>query len=235
VDQQLLWIVAAIGAGTLAGTFMKMKGGFGPINLRAVGIVLIAVLASLLAIAKLDNITAAMGILGAIACYLFGAEAKEPSGTPSSIGVDAADARFGDNAKVAGRDINETVNNIERMLGDLQGLTSATIQNLQLLNEKRSQLPLIQRRTERFRWESGNPSFVAELKSLSRSGIENWTQRWIEMCLEQPECMAMIRQIAATGSRSGWTPVEINFDNHGDGVHVNMEFQREFPLQASAQ
>lgn len=119
MDQQLLWIVAVIGAGTLFGTFVKMKGGFGPINLRAVGIVFIAVLASLLAIAKLDNITAAMGILGAIAGYLFGAEAKEVTGAGASTGVNAADAQIGDNAKIAGRDINETVNNIERMLGDI--------------------------------------------------------------------------------------------------------------------
>lgn len=235
MDQQLLWIVAAIGAGTLAGTFVKMKGGFGPLNLRAIGIVLIAVLASLLAIAKLENITAAMGILGAIAGYLFGAEAKESGGTGSSVGVDATDARFGDNARVAGRDINETINNIERMLGDLQGLTSATIQNLQMLNDRTSKLPLLQRRAERFHWESGDPAFVAQLKSLSRSGIENWTQRWIDMCLEQPDCMTMIRQVAAAGSRSGWTPANISFDNHGDGIHVEIEFQREFPLGASVQ
>lgn len=235
MDQQLLWIVAVIGAGTLFGTFLRMKGGFGPINLRAVGIVLIAVLASLLAIAKLDNLTAAMGILGAIAGYLFGAEAKESPNADTSTGVNASGAQVGDNARIAGRDINDTVHNIERMLGDIQGLTNTTIQSMQLLSKTVAKVPLLQRRTERFRWESSNPSFVAELKSLSRSGIENWSQRWIEMCLEQAACQAQIREVIENGSHSGWEPREINFDNHGEGIHVNLEFARELPFLYAAQ
>lgn len=128
--------MAVIGKGTLAGTFLKMKGGFGPINLRAFGIVLIAVLASLLVFANLENITAAIGILGAIAGYLFGAETKESPTVGGTTGVNAVVAQVGDNARIAGRDINETIDNIERMLGDLRGLTNATIQNMQLLTEK---------------------------------------------------------------------------------------------------
>ena len=77
MDQQTLWIVAALTASTLIGTFWRMRGGFGPMNLRAVGIVLIAALASILAIGKSENLTAAMGILGAIAGYLFGAKSTK--------------------------------------------------------------------------------------------------------------------------------------------------------------
>ena len=68
----LMWIFALLGGGTLFGVFSKMKSGFGPFNLRAVGIVLVATFASLLALADGGSMTAAMGVLGAIAGYLFG-------------------------------------------------------------------------------------------------------------------------------------------------------------------
>jgi hypothetical protein len=67
-----VWIIAAIGVLTLAGVLCKMKEGFGPNNLRAIGIVLIATFGSLLALRDGGALTAAMGILGAIGGYLFG-------------------------------------------------------------------------------------------------------------------------------------------------------------------
>lgn len=72
VDVYLMWIVAAFGTVTLIGVFVKMTKGFGPFNLRIVGIVLIATLASLLGLREGGSLTAAMGILGAIAGYVFG-------------------------------------------------------------------------------------------------------------------------------------------------------------------
>lgn len=116
MEREALWIISILGAGTLFGVFWKMKGGFGPFNLRVVGIVLIAILATLLGIVKDDQITAAIGILGAIAGYLFGS--KGESGNTSS--ADASGATFGDNAKLAGRDINETISNIQAKVDNLQ-------------------------------------------------------------------------------------------------------------------
>ncbi|MBC2658281.1 MULTISPECIES: hypothetical protein [unclassified Pseudomonas] len=74
MEQLVVWIIAVIGGGTLIGVFCKMKDGFGPMNLRVVGIVLVAVLTSLLAVLKDDGFTAAIGVLGAIAGYLFGSQ-----------------------------------------------------------------------------------------------------------------------------------------------------------------
>jgi hypothetical protein len=68
----LIWIVSGIGALTLIGVFLRMKNGFGPFNLRAVGLVLVATFASLLGLQDSGGITSAIGILGAIAGYLFG-------------------------------------------------------------------------------------------------------------------------------------------------------------------
>jgi hypothetical protein len=72
METQLMWIIAVFGALTLGGVFWKMTEGFGPFNLRVVGIVLIATLSSLLALHDAGSLTAAMGILGAIGGYLFG-------------------------------------------------------------------------------------------------------------------------------------------------------------------
>ena len=67
-----MWIFAVIGIVALIGVFWRMSKGFGPYNLRAVGIVLVAIFVSLLALRDGNSLTAAMGILGAIAGYLFG-------------------------------------------------------------------------------------------------------------------------------------------------------------------
>jgi hypothetical protein len=68
----LMWIIAGLGLIALLGVFWKMQNGFGPFNLRAVGLVLIATFAALMALNDSGGITSAMGILGAIAGYLFG-------------------------------------------------------------------------------------------------------------------------------------------------------------------
>ncbi len=68
----LHWIIAVLGGITLIGVFVRMQGGFGPFNLRAVGIIFIGTIAALLALKDAGSLTAAMGILGAIAGYLFG-------------------------------------------------------------------------------------------------------------------------------------------------------------------
>ena len=77
----LIWIIAAFGTLTMVGVFCRMKGGFGPVNVRIVGIVLVATLTALLGLNQ-SSVTAAIGILGAIAGYLFGL--RDPKPTPHS-------------------------------------------------------------------------------------------------------------------------------------------------------
>jgi flagellar motor component MotA len=71
MNDHIIWIIAVLGLVTLGGVFYRMQGG-GPFNLRAVGIVMVATFAALLALKDSSSLTAAMGILGAIAGYLFG-------------------------------------------------------------------------------------------------------------------------------------------------------------------
>ena len=79
MDRLLLVTIigSVIGGGALVGVFRTMKGGFGPFNLRAVAIVLVATMAFLLAMSgEQGGLTSAMGILGAIAGYVFGIKDK---------------------------------------------------------------------------------------------------------------------------------------------------------------
>ena len=71
----------------------KCGGGFGPFNLRVVGIVLVATLAALLSVLYQDSINAAMGILGAIAGYLFVLKAERHTPNRTDQPVRAADDR----------------------------------------------------------------------------------------------------------------------------------------------
>ena len=57
----LMWIIAALGALTLVGVFIRMEHGFGPFNLRAVGILLVASLAALVALAVEGSLNPVMG------------------------------------------------------------------------------------------------------------------------------------------------------------------------------
>ena len=65
-------MITSFGALALAGAFWRMNRGFGPSNIKVIGIVVIATFASLLAAEDSNAMTAVMGLLGAIAGYLFG-------------------------------------------------------------------------------------------------------------------------------------------------------------------
>ena len=71
---KLLGLVAVLGFGVFAllRVFRHMKPGFGVFNVRITGIVIVATLASALAVLNPSVESAAMGILGAIAGYVFG-------------------------------------------------------------------------------------------------------------------------------------------------------------------
>ena len=77
----LITLVAVLGTVALVGVFTKMKRGIGPHNLRAIGIVFVAVLVSLLAVSGARS-ESALGILGAIVGYLFGKDTSNTSPRP---------------------------------------------------------------------------------------------------------------------------------------------------------
>lgn len=72
-------IIAVVGFGVFAllKIFGHMKEGFGIFNVRITGIVIVATLASILAVLNPTTESAAIGILGAIVGYLFGYGSKE--------------------------------------------------------------------------------------------------------------------------------------------------------------
>ena len=76
-----LAIIAIFSFGLIAlkSVFGHMKPGFGTFNVRIVGIVIVATLVSILAVLAPSTESAAIGILGVIAGYLFGYVEKPDS------------------------------------------------------------------------------------------------------------------------------------------------------------
>lgn len=74
-----LAILAVLGFGifVMIKVFSHMKEGFGPLNVRITGIIIVATLASILAVMNPSGESAAIGILGAITGYLFGYGSKD--------------------------------------------------------------------------------------------------------------------------------------------------------------
>ncbi len=58
-------------------TFWRKDQGFGINNLRVVGLILVSTFASVLALTNAPNLNIAIGLLGAIAGYLFGVSVKD--------------------------------------------------------------------------------------------------------------------------------------------------------------
>lgn len=91
--QAMKWFVLAITAiaGTVAlgGVFIKMRRGIRQQNLRAVGIILVLLLASMLAVAG-DNYEPAYGLLGGVAGYLFGKDDSARGEDPGNDGSNRA-------------------------------------------------------------------------------------------------------------------------------------------------
>lgn len=74
-----LAILAVVGFGVfvMIKVFKHMKEGFGPFNVRITGIVMVATLVSIHAVMNPSGESAAIGILGTIAGYLFGYGSKD--------------------------------------------------------------------------------------------------------------------------------------------------------------
>lgn len=72
VETALILAIPLLGAGTLIGVFCRMNTGFGPFNLRAVGIVFGSTMAALLALKEPAALNSAMALLAAMVGYLFG-------------------------------------------------------------------------------------------------------------------------------------------------------------------
>ena len=78
----VLAIIAIAGTVALGGVFIKMKRGIRQQNLRAVGILLVLLLPSMLAVVS-DNYEPVYGLLGGVAGYLFGKDESARGEDPS--------------------------------------------------------------------------------------------------------------------------------------------------------
>lgn len=130
-----LWIVAAICAFAVAGSFWRMRGGFGPQNLRAIGIVFVGSLVAILSLSRLNDLSTSMGIFGTIAGYLFGSQREKEGDKEVNTGIQASGATIGAGSKVAGRDINEVLNQVS---GDIAELKDSVVHMASGTSSKRA-------------------------------------------------------------------------------------------------
>ena len=90
VPMALRWYLASLitvlGIAALGGVLTKMDRGIRQQNLRAIGIILVAVLVTLLVIASDTGIEAVLGLLGAIVGYLFGKDTSSDAGNSNGGG-----------------------------------------------------------------------------------------------------------------------------------------------------
>jgi hypothetical protein len=189
LENKILWVISAIGAGCLSGVFLKMNKGIGAFNLKVIGIVLIAILASLLALLKLDSLDSAFGILGAIAGYLFGSA----GGDGDASSVKTGDI-LGRDIKIAGKDINEFFANLDTKVEKLT--QEMVIQNL-LAEKIKSQLVAAPTGTA--------PTYDYLVDLLSERNI--------------PHYGGVLKTAIEQRSASGWILVSVSTDYQGmDGA-----------------
>lgn len=79
----VLAVIAIAGTVALGGVFIKMKRGIRQQNLRAVGILLVLLLASMLAVVS-NNYEPVYGLLGGVAGYLFGKDESAKGEDPKA-------------------------------------------------------------------------------------------------------------------------------------------------------
>ena len=89
IQWYIVGLIGIVGVVVIGGTFAKMNRGIRQQNLKAIGITLIAVLVVVLAIQHEGVAEAAIGLLGAIAGYLFGKDSSsddEEGAPPQNTG-----------------------------------------------------------------------------------------------------------------------------------------------------
>lgn len=222
MDAHLLYIISAIGAATMVGVFIRMKGGFGPMNLRAVGIILIGTFAAILAVSKAESLNASLGILGAIAGYLFGyrgseKEKEQEVGSSASI----SGSTMGAGSKVAGRDINET---IEHMQADLANIG-------QVVNHWKTEASaagIMISAQHRWTWRSEDPEFEGRMSLIDRND-DSWPLLYFSVVTSTREFREALKIELARLRDEGWSPTGIRFgDNISRGILLFIDVTRAY-------
>ncbi len=178
-------------------------------------------------------------VVGLVLAFLFKLSALKKLGLKlDKIGLDLGVEGFESDKQHQGnaisfRDVSGTVGDVVSGNLDKSVKASNFYKNLQssiarIVGERRG---LMRRKKEIFRWESNDANFISELKALNQNSVDNCTQKWIEQCLQNPDCQRQIQEVINLAQKSGWEPVRIDFDNHDNGVHINLEFEQELILK----
>jgi hypothetical protein len=170
-------------------------------------------------------------VLKVIVGVLVGAGAAYSKGDDKAKGQGATQTAIGSAIQQAMGDI------IGEMKGDIGQLKDSVVnqyqtieQRLSTLEEQEKRVGPVITRTERFQVQSEDPEFIAELRQIQREG-GNWTDHWIDKCLNSPDFQAEIFEKIASLSKEGWRAVGMGLDNHNNGLHINLDVEKNYEPQ----
>jgi len=155
--------------------------------------------------------------------------AAESGKGKSEHGVDMGSSKLGDNAKVAGRDINEfidkVINDIKNVRGDISQVKDSvikqypTIQNSlsDIVNESKESRHSIQRRVM-VKLELTNPDLVKRFERMSkeRSNFSLMDDVYVDMFVSNGEFIQKLRQKIDEFEQTGWVVNSIRLSDNSN-------------------
>jgi len=147
----------------------------------------------------------------------------------SEHGVDMGSSKLGDNAKVAGRDINEfidkVINDIKNVRGDISEVKDSvikqypTIQNSlsDIVNESKESRHSIQRKVM-VKLELTNPDLVKRFERMSkeRSNFSLMDDVYVDMFVSNGEFIQKLRQKIDEFEQTGWVVNSIRLSDNSN-------------------
>lgn len=143
-------------------------------------------------------------------------------------GVNIGSSKLGDNAKIAGRDINEfidkVVNDIKNVRGDISQVKDSvikqypTIQNslTDILSESKESRHSIQRRVG-VRLELTNPDLLKRFETISKRPDFNFMENsYVDMFVSHGEFIQKLRQKIDEFEKTGWEVISVRLSDNSN-------------------
>lgn len=186
-----------------------------------------------------DILKVIVGVLVGAGAALFKEEEKDKKekSTGQGSNVDVNASQFGDNAKIAGRDINEVIEKMEgdinNMKGNIDQISNAVINQYQTLGDSLAELsstinnsPLVIRRA--FRLESRTEDKYLQTKLMDIQRQKNdWFTSYIDEYLSSDEFRWQVSEKINELQEAGWAIRSVRpVDNLNNGLLVELEAER---------
>ena len=192
----------------MLGVFLRMQGGFGPMNLRAVGIILIGTFAAILAVSKEQSLNASVGILSAIAGYLFGYSGNNSKDEAKAGGVSVSGSTFEGETNIAGRDL---IKSVESMKADIANIS----QSINTSQPSKGKMPMLSHEAM-FAWDSESSNYIDILTKLRAEGRDGHYRASL-LVLQDPAFILALKERIRELEADGWLVTNMKILDHNIG------------------